>query len=442
LSFLFKSKNKLSLGSRTIEQKTFFLHIISQIFNGISIGILLLQDVILKKSLGGSDFEIMILSFFLCTAFLVSIFGTEIVNRSFKPSKTLLLMGFIGKIFLILLPLFDNTIYYIACISLTAYFDSMLLSTWNIVFKHNYSDKNRSKYFSYVTTISVIITLITLTLFGYLMDRNNNLYKYSFPLAGIFGMFTYYNLSRMIKMSLVNFPREVFKTQKRQSIRLIKDILSLPLLLIKKIFKENKPFFRFEANFFLYGMAFMVISPAIPVYLVDGLHLSYTPISFAKGLVFHSALIIFTPMMGKYHGSGNPTKFCAYIFMILAFYPFLLMAANYTSWFHWKYDLTYIVYIAHFIFGLGMSGISISWALSSIYYAPKFEESNYQAVHITLTGIRGIFSPFLGYLVMKIFSIEYTFMLSIILFITGGFLMFRENKKQELENRLKTVTCE
>ncbi len=422
-----------SSNSNPIERKTFYLHLISQIFNGFAIGILLLQDVILKKTLGGTDFQVMLLSFFLCTAFLASIYGTEIVNRSGNPSKTILIVGFTAKFFLLILPLFNNPVYYIFCLAVTAYFDSMLLSSWNIVFKHNYSDKNRSKYFSYVTTISVMVTLITLTLFGYLMDIDSQLYKFLFPVAGIFGMLTYYNLSKMIKYSLVQFPREVFKAINNYSFRLIKDILVLPLRLSKKILSENKPFMRFEAFFFLYGVAFMVISPAIPVYLVDHLQLSYTPISFAKGMIFHSALIIFTPLMGKYHGSGNPAKFCGYIFLILALYPLLLLFAKHSSFTGLYLDKTYLVFIAHFIFGLGMSGVSISWSLSSIYFAPKFEESNYQAIHITLTGVRGSFSPILGYLVMKIFGIEYAFLLSALLFILGGIFMLKESLRKPLQ---------
>ena len=87
------------------------------------------------------------------------------------------------------------------------------------------------------------------------------------------------------------------------------------------------------------------------------------------------------------------------------------------------------VYISYFIFGFAMSGVTIAWTLSSIFYAPKNEVSNYQAVHITLTGVRGVFSPALGYAVMKIFEIEYSFYLSAFLFMLGGIMMWKESKK-------------
>jgi Major Facilitator Superfamily len=409
-----------------IEKRTFLLHIFSQVFSGIALGIGLLQDVILKKSLDGSDSQILLLAFLVSTAFLVSIYGAEIVNRSQNRSAAIIKMGFIGKASLLILPLFDSPVFFIACISISAYFDSMLLSSWNIVYKHNYREEKRSRLFSYASAVQTILILSTSTVFGYFMDKNESLYKICFPAAGILGMLTYYNLAKMISLSMDDYKSPAEKTGSQYSFKLLKDIISLPMRNIARIFKENKDFMRFEIYFFLYGMAFMVIIPALPIYLVDYIKMDYSQISLARGLIFHSALILFTPFMGRHHGHGNPARFCGIVFLILVLYPLFLILANHTGVFSLPLGGAVIVYIAAFAFGIGMSGISIAWALSSIYYAPKYRESNYQAVHITLTGIRGFFSPALGYAVMKIFSIEYTFTLSALLFLTGGLLMLRE----------------
>jgi MFS family permease len=417
---------------KSIEKRTFQLHIAAQFFNGISLGFLLLQDIILKKSLEGTDFQIMLLAFLASTANLASIYGTEIVNRSRNRSRTIIRMGIAAKLFLVLAPLFNNAIFYILCIAVSAYLDAMLLSSWNIVYKHNYSESKRSKLFSYVATIATIMILITSTVFGYFLDMNYSLYRICFPIAGLMGMLTYYNLSKMISLSMDDYLDPGKKSLSTFSSGLLKDILILPIRDMLRIFKNNRPFLRFEFFFFLYGIAFMVILPAVPVFLVDHLGMSYAPISAAKGLVFHSALILFTPLMGRIHGSGNPTKFCGYIFLILALYPLLMIAAKYIGFAGFHFDKVMVVFAAHFFFGLGMSGITIAWSLSTIYFAPVAEVSNYQAAHITLTGIRGIFSPVLGYAVMKIFAIEYTFLLSAVLFIIGGILMLIEYKKTQV----------
>ncbi len=413
----------------SLEKKTFALHLISQVFNGIAIGIIILQDIILKKSLGGSDFQVMILTFLISSSFLFSIYGSELINRSKSRAKTILVVGAISKFFIIILPLFDSAVFYIICIAISAYLDSMLLSVWNIVYKHNYTDKNRSRLFSYASTLQIIFTLIVTTLTGYFLDANGNIYKLLFPVSGVFGLLVYYNLSKMITLSMDDYTGRDNTAKTQYSLKLIKDIIILPFRITQRVFKQNQAFLRFETYFFLYGMAFMVISPVIPVFLVDDLKLDYSPISIAKGLVFHAALIISTPLMGKFHGKGNPNKFCGYIFSVLALFPLLLVSSKYFYVLGLNIDVDLNVYLSFFLFGFAMSGVTIAWTLSSIYYAPIGEVSNYQAVHITLTGIRGVFSPALGYAVMKIFAIEYTFYLSAFLFLLGGLLMFRESRK-------------
>lgn len=416
-------------GILSLEKKTFTLHLISQVFSGIAIGIILLQDVILKKTLGGTDFQVMILTLLVSSSFLFSIYGSELVNRSKSRTKTILIIGIAAKSFLIILPLFSSPLFYIFCIAAGAYLDSLLLPVWNIVFKHNYSEGNRSKLYSYASTLQTAFILIVSTASGYFLDINHNIYKLLFPIAGILGIMVYWSLARMINLSMDDYKGKNKVSKTYYSFRLIKDIAILPLRNTARIFRENKPFLRFESYFFLYGMAFMVLSPVIPIFLVDGLKLSYSPISFAKGLIFHSALILFTPLMGRYHGTGNPTKFCAYVFSVLALFPLILVSAKHFANLGLITNTDITVYISFFVFGFAMSGVTIAWSLSSIFYAPKNEVSNYQAVHITLTGVRGIFSPALGYAVMKIFEIEFTFYLSAFLFLIGGIMMWRESKK-------------
>jgi len=363
----------------------------------------------------------MILVLLIHSSFLFSMYGSEIVNRSYNRAKTIIFLGITGNIFLLLLPVIDIPWFYILCLVFNSLLNSLLQSTWNVIFKHNYTDSNRSKLYSYVTTLSLFVVLITTTLFGNYMDIFGNLYKVMFPIAGISGMITYYYLAKMISLSMDDYKGKVNNLKPYFTLKDYKDILILPGRDLYRILSSNIPFLRFEIYFFMYGMAFMILIPIIPVLLVDYFHLSYSPISFAKGLVFHSTLILFTPLMGRFHGKGSPAKFCGYVFLLLALYPATLVSALYI-----KIDPIIIVYISHFFFGLAMSGVGLAWALSSIYYAPKNEVSSYQAAHITLTGIRGLFSPAIGYLVMKLFAIEYAFFLSALLFILGGVLMFKE----------------
>lgn len=416
---------------RTIERKTFHLHLISQIFNGLSFGILLLQEVILKKSLFASDFQVTILIFLTSSAFLFSIYGPEIINRSNNQSRTIIGMAVFSRSFLLLIPFFETPNFFIFCIAAVSYTDSLIKPSWNTVFKHNYTNERRSSLYSYASSMYTVAVLIITTLMGYLLDLNYQFYKIFFPLAGIFDILAYINLAKMIKLGKLGESHGVDKFTGVVTAGFIKDVLILPIRNLLRIFKENKPFLRFEIYFFLYGMAFMIASPAVPIFLVQYLNLEYAPISIAKGLVFYTATILFTPVMGRIHGVGNPTKFCGYLFLALIFYPLLMLSIKYFGVDNNIISPETLLYFTFFFFGIVMSGVTMSWNLSSIYYAPHNEVANYQAVHITLTGVRGSFAPFIGYLILKFISIEATFIVSSFFFLLAGIMMLRESKRVE-----------
>lgn len=385
------------------------------------------MDVILKKSLGGSDFQVTLLIFLTSTAFLFSIYGAELINRVPNQPRTILMLGFASKFFLFIIPIFETATYFIFCIAVMSIIDSMIKPIWNVVIKHNYSPERRSSLFSYASSFFTLALLVTTTLLGYLLDINYEVYKIFYPLAGVVDMIAFYNLSRLIKADNKAEPRNRTRIVLNFSLKLIKDIIILPIRNMMRIFSVNKGFLRFEAYFFLYGIAFMMVAAVLPIFLVDDLSLDYTPISLARGFMVHIAIVIFTPLMGKLMGSRNPAKFTGISFITLVLFPILLIVIKYFHLVHIREDI--LLYVTFFIFGVSMSGVTLSWNLGSIYYAPHAEVSNYQAVHITLTGLRGIFSPFLGYIILKMVSIEATFVVASVLFLAGGVMMLGEGRK-------------
>jgi hypothetical protein len=411
-----------------IEKKTFALHLLCQFFNGLVTGIIVIQEIILKKSLLGTDFEVAILIYLTSISFIFSIYGGEIINRTSNKPRTLFVLGALGRGALILIPFFDNVWIYIAILSFMFIMDALLLPAWNFIFKHNYTAQNRSKLYSYAYSFTTIVLLVISFIAGFLLDKNNQIYKMIFPIAGIAGILYYFYMSRIMKLGIQTESMEKIRLRGINK-KLLKDILILPVRNSIRICKEDKKFFKFEVNFFLYGMAFMILAPAIPIFLVDYLNLEYTPISVAKGLIFHGALILATPLMGKILGVNNPTKFCGVVFLGLVVVPLLMLVSNLILQGGFFIKPGDIIYIAFFVFGAAMSGVTIAWNLGSIYYAPHNEVANYQAVHITLTGLRGSFAPMLGYFVIELFSIEANFILSAVLFAIAGTGMLIDYKK-------------
>jgi hypothetical protein len=408
-----------------VEKRTFKLHLISQFLNGISFGILLMQDVILKKSLAATDFEVTLLMFLTSSSFLFSIYGLEIINRAHDQSKVILIIGVFSKLFLFIIPFVELPYYFIFCIAAMSYSDSLGRPYWNVVYRHNYSESKRNKFFSYATSLYTAALLIIVVIFGRFLDVDYKVYKIFFPLAGLCDIIAYVNLAKMVAFRKHVHAGFREKIKGKLNGKLIRDILILPLRSTKKIFAENPAFFRFETAFFIYGSALMILSPVIPIYLVQTLNLGYTPISNARGFVFHSAIILFTPLMGMFERKLKPARFCGYLFLVLTLYPLGLIWIEFVPAF-----TIFALNATFFIYGLCMSGINLAWALSSIHYSPPLQVANYQAVHITLTGIRGVFSPFLGFIILNYFSLETVFLTCAVLFIVSGILMFKYVKNK------------
>src|SRR4030095_5838482 len=236
---------------------------------------------------------------------------------------------------------------------------------WNVVFRHNYSETKRNSYYSYATSLYTVALLIISVVLGRLLDIDYRVYKIFFPIAGICDIISYANLAKMVRFRMHVHAGFKTKVKGEFNFKLLKDILILPIRSTKKIFKDNPAFLRFESVFFIYCIALMITSPALPIYLVQSLHLDYSPISVARGFVFHTAIIMFTPFMGNFERTLKPAKFCGYLFLILSLYPTGLILMNFV-----KPEMTiFALNSTFFIFGLGMSGINIAWTLSSIYYA-------------------------------------------------------------------------
>jgi len=205
----------------------------------------------------------------------------------------------------------------------------------------------------------------------------------------------------------------------------INDLLFSPVLRTIEVLKTNKDFAIFERNFFIYGLGFIVVLPVIPKFLVEDLQMTYTLTFLAKGILAQLGIIILSPILGKISSNRDPNQFTGYIFFALAFYPITLLLASLVN--NHTFAIV-LIFVAYLIFGIAMSGVVISWNISSIHFAGKEDASMYQAVHLTLTGIRGIIAPLLGYFVMTFIGIQAVFAIASGFLFLASYLSFNQFK--------------
>lgn len=394
-----------------IEKKTFWLLMLASFFNGFVFGTFNIQDVVAKKALLALDWQITILVMLWPLSNLFSIWWGKALERSKSISKFFVLTAFIGRLVLIFM-LWTHSYYsYLIIMIFVFSFNSLLSPAQNSIYRNNISAENRGVLFGYTASLITLIAIIFSYTAGKLMDINEDWFRYIFSVAGLMGCIS------SLLMALIKIENKKYITTKLK----FKQFFVTPIMSTVNILKKNKDFAIFQRNFFIYGIGFMIILPAIPKFLVEYLKMDYSQTFMAKGIISQLGILLLSPIAGRVHDKKNPSFFTFLAFFTLGCYPVILLVSSFLVGSGIE---NYVVYFAYLIFGIGMSGIVISWNMSSIFFAGDDDVSMYQSVHVTLTGVRALIVPFLGFFILKYFGIKAVFAISIIMFWTASVLSY------------------
>lgn len=189
-----------------------------------------------------------------------------------------------------------------------------------------------------------------------------------------------------------------------------------PLKKMVEILRERRDFFRFEISFMLYGIAFMMLLPVVPLYLVDDLHYAYSEIGIARGAITQLVMIGGVPLFGRIFDRTTPHRLAVWVFVALSIYPISLLAASLFEGLLRKA----MVYFSFAWFGLTMSGLAVLWSLSSIRFSVGEDSGIFQSIHVAMTSIRACFAPILGFAIMTIFGKSVAMLASAALWTLAG----------------------
>ncbi len=395
-----------------IEKRTLILLIIASAFNGFVIGTFNIQDVLAKKALQSLDWQITILVMLWPLSNLFSIWWGKALEHSRTLSKFFLITGFVGRLCLLLMLWVHNYYQYLIIMIVVFSFNALISPAQNSIYKNNLSPRNRGKIFGYAASILTLVAVIFSFFFGKLLDLNESLFRPILAFVGIAGFISSL-LMAIIKVRSKKYIEQPLK---------FRELFLTPIRRTLQIFKKNKDFAIFQRNYFIYGIGFMIVLPAIPKYLVEILQMDYTQTFFAKGVISQLGILFLAPLAGKIHDKKNPANFSSKAFLLLGFYPLILFISNF---FIETNYVNFIVYFSYLVFGIAMSAIMISWNISSIYFARKDDVSMYQSVHVSLTGLRALIVPFLGYLLLTIFNVQVVFLISVSMFWLASILNYR-----------------
>lgn len=393
------------------ESRSLILLSITSLFDGITQGILVLQETIAKKALFATDFQVSLIGVLANGTMIFSFFISYYFAN--KNKKTLIILGYLfGRAVFLLSFLITNSKIFLIFLFFYHGLFSIQVPVFNSFLQTRF-EKNRGYVFGITRMILILFIMITSNIVGKILEISAGYYKLILSLISIPSFLTY--LIYLILESKNSYD----KNNTNQLIGILGNF--------NKIF-ENKDFIFFEISFMIYGFAFMIMVPAVPIYLIKKMNFSYSEMSFVQGILGQIVILLITPFIGRLYDKINVWKVGTFSFIALVFYPlfFTLSAISKTKGF---------VYSGFLAYSLGLSGVNVLWNVGSITFSKKEGNSFlYQGFHVSLTGIRGIIGPLIGYLILSKMGLIWNFILAIFLFGIAAIVNSLYSKKAIISN--------
>lgn len=414
------------------ENKTFRLHLVYSIIEGIILGILALNEFVLIKSLKGTELQIGFLFQFGSVLLLFSILLNEWIRRSTDKAKLIRRLAWVTRIPLLLLFFFPHEsgslqnqqffgLVFLFVFLLFYLANPIIYPIINLFLKNNYRHENFGPLYSYATGLNKLVMLGATFGFGIWLDIDPYAFTYVYPVMALLGIWSIYILARIPYSS----DEDVLVPKRRLWESTMDSLRNM-----RTVFKVNKAYRDFETGFALYGFAWMTTVAVITIYFEKDLHLSYSSVAFYKN-GYNLLSILMFPFFGKLIGRIDPRKFAIYTFMSLFIYFLFLVLTrafpgNTSIAGIQIYYMLIPAYLSHAVFAATMG---LLWYIGSAYFSKNAEAADYQSIHLTMTGIRALYGPILGVLFYQWFGITWTFIFAMAAILLSVWVMHNSMRK-------------
>jgi MFS family permease len=409
-----------------LEKLTLQRYLIGMLFQGVWWSGYVLLPFVLGKSLGAPGWLITVVVTMDTAGMLLALYWGHLMASQGRR-RGLFWGGLLGRFILVLMPLSSSIGWFVALVAMVYFFTALIYPAMNGIFQANIHPDRQGRFFGYGAFIQHTMVILSSIVIGKILSNDQTAYRFIYPVIGICGF--------IYMLILAKLPRaQGDKTSDPKPWSIPKIPNKIPSLsLFTKPFKDahhtfsiDREFLWYEANFMLYGFAYMMLIAVVPLYFITKLNLGYEEITNARLLIASAGVALFGPLMGKLMDRHKPATLCCISFSILGFYPMALLVAEGSTY---ATPVT-MAYIAFAVYSVGMSGVNVAWHVGSISFAPKGEGGYYQGIHVAMVGVRGIFGPVVGYLVMKFFGYYEAFAVTAVLFWMAAISSFVMGRKK------------
>lgn len=333
---------------------------------------------ILYKDLGASAFAIALMTMLKPVVTILSFYWSAgLKGRGARLRSNALWAGFWMRAPFLICPWVGEVWFVVAATVNYMFWYRAGIPAWVEILKRNMSDGKRERAFSISSGLAYAEGVVLSLAMGGVLDREPELWRFFFFGAALIGLVGLGLLGRIE----VEEEREV---EERLSAR---EVIIRPWRDSWQLMRERPDFSKFQWGFMACGFGIMLIQPALPVFVVDWLGISYLEIaaavSIAKGLGF----ALSASGWARWFERDSIFRVSSGVFLSMGLFPLLLALAPLNLW--W-------LYVAYFLYGVGQGGSHLVWNMSGPVFAGKEESSRYTGVNVVMAGLRGAVGPGLG----------------------------------------------
>lgn len=338
---------------------------------------------ILYKDLHATALQVTIIIILKPAVSLFALYWSALIEkRKDRLLSNLIWARVISHLPFFFFPFVDNPWFFIASFGLYMMLARGTVPAWMEVLKLNIPDASREKVFAYGSALGYIGAAVIPFALGGLMDTYTQSWRWIFPVTALISIGAILVKTR-IPIHLHSSQERSTETPKVS----IQQQLLKPWKSMWDLVCRRSDFARYQLGFMLGGSGLIVMQPALPVFFMDGLSLTYTELAIALTLCKGIGFALTSSWWAKLISKIDIYRFNSWVTLLAFVFPFCLLAA--------QTNLVWL-YGGYLLYGVMQAGSEMSWNLSGPLFAKDEDSSVYSNVNVLTVGLRGCFVPAIG----------------------------------------------
>lgn len=284
-------------------------------------------------------------------------------------------------------------------------------------------------------TVSVTISSLIAIGLGQAMEISENAYRFLIPVFGLIALIGVGSYARIkVRTESTIIAREQAQTD--QSSGSISNIRSLLRGIIRVMF-DDRDYRRYQTCQFMLGIGNMMSWTPFVIIAEEQFNLDYFWGLMLTQVIPMMMMPIFIPFWARFLDR-------VHIVVFRSVHSWVFVVTFVLAFFAAQTDTLWLLYAASVARGIAFGGGALAWNLGHLQYVKPERSTDYMAVHVTLTGVRGLTAPFIGVAIYAMYESlwpgegSWVFIVGLVITLCGTFGFRSLSRGVKREQSLET----